>query len=102
MSNETILRFIKISQSDRWYFWRVRKFVIPRREIETHSSNMHIIPATERIMRMIKRTRIGEAVEFSDYLVRADADDGWHWISSLSRTDRGNHSRELVWAEILW
>ena len=32
-------------------------------------------------------------------LVRADGQDGWHWISSLTRTDTGDGSCEVVWVE---
>jgi hypothetical protein len=31
--------------------------------------------------------------------VRADASDGWRWISSLKRTDIGAGACELVWVE---
>ncbi|MCF6264860.1 MAG: hypothetical protein L3J24_14910 [Xanthomonadales bacterium] len=44
MSDESVLEKIKISQSGRFYRWRVKSFPIPRREIETHSANMHLIP----------------------------------------------------------
>ena len=99
MSNERVLDSIDISQSNRWYRWRTDKFPIPRREIETHSANMHLIPANKSIKSMINRTRIGDIVEFSGNLIRVDAKDGWHWLSSLSRTDNGGHSCELIWVE---
>ena len=99
MSDESILDSIDISQSNRWYRWKTDKFPIPRREIETHSANMHLIPANKEVKSMINRTRIGEIVEFSGKLVRVDAKDGWHWLSSLSRADRGGHSCELIWVE---
>ena len=50
---------------------------------------------------MINSVRRGDIVELSGNLVRVDANDGWHWISSLSRTDTGNHSCELIWIEEL-
>ncbi len=99
MSDERVLDSIDISQSNRWYRWRTDKFPIPRREIETHSANMHLIPANKSIKSMINRTRIGDIVEFSGNLIRVDAKDGWHWLSSLSRTDKGGHSCELIWVE---
>lgn len=99
MSDEKILESIKITQSRRWYFWYTRNFPIPRREIETHSSNMHIIPKNDLIAKELRRVRQGEIVEFSGYLVRVDGEGGWRWVSSLTRTDTGSNSCEVVWVE---
>lgn len=99
MSDESVLEHLKIWQSYRWYRWRTPRFPIPRREIETSSANMHLIPANDWIASIIDDVRKGDIVEISGKLVRVDADDGWHWISSLSREDVGNRSCELVWVE---
>lgn len=99
MSDESVLDLIDILQSNRWYKWWTNEFPIPRREIETHSANMHLIPESKAVKSMINRARKGDIVEFSGSLVRVDAKDGWRWISSLSRTDIGKHSCELVWVE---
>lgn len=101
MSDEAILSKIQISQSGRWYQWRTDKFPIPRREIETHSANMHIIPADDEIKYQIDQTRTGEIVTLSGYLVKVNADDGWKWQSSLTRDDIGNHACEVFWVESL-
>lgn len=99
MSDEKVLDLIDISQSNRRYRWWTDKFPIPRREIETHSANMHLVPANQSVKSMINRTRKGDIVEFSGYLIRIDMKDGWHWISSLSRDDTRNNACELVWVE---
>ena len=99
MSDESVLADIEISQSYRWYRWWTSNFPIPRREIETSSGNMHLIPSNDWIASIIDDVRKGDIVEISGKLVRVDADDGWHWISSLSREDVGNRSCELVWVE---
>lgn len=99
MSDEQVLQHIEISQSGRWYRWSTKDFPIPRREIETHSANMHMIPADEAIEDMLDDTREGQIVEFSGLLVRADADDGWHWSSSLSRDDTGAHACEVFYIQ---
>jgi hypothetical protein len=99
MSDESVLEQLKIRQAYRWYRWRTDRFPIPRREIETHSGNMHLIPADDWIASIIDDVRRGDIVELSGKLVRVDADDGWRWISSLSREDVGNRSCELIWVE---
>jgi len=99
MSDKSILEKIKISQSGRWYRWHVDSFPISRREIETHSANMHLIPADDMIKDSIDRARKGDLIKLSGYLVSVTAKDGWNWKSSLTRDDTGNHACELIWVE---
>ena len=101
MSDEAILSKVDISQSNRFYYWHVDEFPIPRRDIETQSANMHMIPATSQIEKMLKAVRPGQVVKFSGYLIEAKASDGWHWKSSLSREDTGNGACELVFVKAL-
>ena len=63
MSDEAILKDIKISQSNRFYYWRVDEFPIPRREIEMQSANMHMIPADAQIEKILKSIRPGQMVK---------------------------------------
>ena len=67
MSDEKVLEAIDISQSGRWYHWRTDNFPIPRREIETHSANMHMIPANDSVLQQLKRVREGELVSINGY-----------------------------------
>lgn len=99
MSDEAVLDKIDISQSGRWYRWRVDEFPIPRKDIETQSANMHMIPANDQVEDMLEMTKQGQIVELSGYLIRADADDGWHWQSSLTRNDIGAHACEVVYVK---
>jgi len=99
MSDSAVLDRIDISQSARFYFWRVRAFPIPEREIVESSANMHLIPADGSIERAIRRTRVGDVVSFDGWLVEADRADGGKWVSSLTRNDSGAGACELVWVE---
>jgi hypothetical protein len=99
MSDESILKMIDITQSGRWYHWQTDRFPIPRREIETHSANMHMIPATKEIEKSLNKIRKGEVVMIEGYLVRVDAKDGYYWVSSLSRSDTGAHACEVVFVK---
>lgn len=99
MSDETVYNDINIRQNNRYYHWRVKEFPIPRREIETQSANMHIIPANSSVERAIKRVQKGDIVSFRGKLVRAESADGWQWTSSLTRTDTGNGACELIYVE---
>jgi hypothetical protein len=96
MSDETVLARIDVSQSGRFYFWRTDDFPIPREEIETHSANMHMVPADKLIERQLEQVRPGQVVSIRGQLIEAQASDGWRWRSSLTRQDTGNGACELV------
>lgn len=97
MSEANVLKAITISQSNRFYFWRVDTFPIPREHIERQSANMHLVPANTAIESAIKSVRQGQVVQLSGYLIEAKATDGWRWKSSLTRNDTGNGACELVY-----
>jgi hypothetical protein len=99
MSDESVIEKIEISQSGRWYRWHTKTLPIPKREIETHSANMHMIPADDVVEDEIKRTRKGDIIELEGYLVEVKSDDGRRWKSSLTREDTGNHACEVIWVE---
>ncbi len=103
MSDSAVLAHIDIDQRHRFYYWRRldRKLSIPRREIETNSANMHIIPATDDIAKRLDAVQPGHIITLSGYLVAVYRDDGWHWRSSLTREDTGNGACELIWVETL-
>lgn len=99
MSDAEVLADIEISQSGRWYRWHADNLPIPRRELETHSTNAHLIPADARVADTLDRIRRGQVVEFEGRLVRVEGDDGWRWVSSLSRGDTGQGACELIYVE---
>jgi len=99
MSDSAVLAQIEISQSDRFYYWHVKQFPIPRREIETSSANMHMIPADAGVLRQLRGVRPGEVVHIEGFLVDASRADGWHWNTSMTRDDTGAGACELVYVE---
>ena len=102
MSDEAVLARLDISQSGRFYYWRYdNEPPIPRREIETSSANMHLIPATDAIARKLKALRPGNIVNLAGYLVEVTGEDGFQWRSSLTREDTGNGACELILVEDL-
>ena len=101
MSDESIIEQINITQSNRWYRWNTKEFPIPRREIETSSANMHMIPKNKEITKLLKKVRRGDIVEITGKLVMVTSDQGYQWRSSLTRDDTGDGACELVWVEEL-
>lgn len=101
MADPQVLARIDISQGNRWYHWRTDDFPIPRREIETHSANMHLIPADATVARALQQVEPGQRIALSGQLVRVVGDDGFHWQSSLTREDVGQGACELIWVQSL-
>jgi hypothetical protein len=101
MSDTAILKKISFSQGGRAYTWMTSVFPVPRRVIETHSANMHMIPADGDIERRLKSIRAGNMVHLKGFLVEVDTQEGWGWKSSLTREDTGGGACELIWVESL-
>jgi len=99
MSDESVLDRLKIWQSHRFYYWSARTLPVPKKEIERSSANMHPIPSSREVSTAIRRVRKGHVIEMAGALVRVDAPDGWHWVSSLQRSDSGYGACELIWVE---
>lgn len=97
MSDEAVLDKIDISQSGRWYRWRVEVFPIPQRAIETQSANMHFIPANPAVKSVLSKVKKGQLIHAEGFLIAAQTADGWHWTSSLSREDTGNGACEVFY-----
>lgn len=97
MSDSAVLEQVDISQGNRFYFWRVKEFPIPREEIERSSANMHMIPADSGIERRLDQVREGQRVRIQGWLVEARGHDGWRWRSSLTRNDTGAGACEVIY-----
>lgn len=94
-------KYITYSQSDRWYYYEYKAGIpFTSSYIISHSSNNHIIPATENILKAVKSIRKKQKVIIEGLLVNVtgtyEGQSVW-WNSSLSRTDTGAGSCELLY-----
>jgi hypothetical protein len=96
MARDEVLAGIDISQRGRFYFWRTRDFPIPQAQIIANSANMHMIPASAEVFNELKRVKVDDTVRLRGYLVNIDRNDGWHWRTSMTRTDTGAGACEVV------
>jgi hypothetical protein len=99
MKDMGLARKLDVSQGGRWfhYRWGPDGPPIPLDQIIAHSANMHMVPADAAAADSLAQVRAGDTVRLDGWLVRIDGDDGWHWQSSLSRTDSGGGACELVY-----
>lgn len=96
MQDPDVLSHIKVSQRNRWYFWSAKKLPIPRRNIELHSANIHIIAANDQVSRQLADVATDDQIRLQGDLVEVVAEDGWRWRSSLSRADTGQSACEVL------
>jgi hypothetical protein len=100
MSDQSVLDQVRISQSMRFYWFEYQMPPpLTKDEIISHSTNVHIIPATPEIAAKCKSLRTGTLIHLSGDLVEATAPGMNAWRSSLSRTDSGNGACELMWVK---
>ena len=100
MSDQSVLDQVRITQSMRFYWFEYKlPPPISKEEIISHSTNVHVIPATPEIAARCKSLRSGTLVHLSGDLVEATAPGFGSWKSSLSRTDTGNGACELMWVQ---
>ena len=99
MSDQRVLDQLSISQSGRFYWYQYRQPPIPKEQIISHSTNVHIIPSTPAIASQCKSLRAGSLIHLTGDLVEATGPGIGSWKSSLSRTDSGNGACELMWVK---
>lgn len=100
MSDSAVLTRLKISQSNRFYFYRWEDAPpLPPEEIVRSSANMHLIPASPRIRQRLEQAQPGAVVHLRGVLVDVSAKDGWSWRTSRTRLDSGAGACEVMWVE---
>lgn len=90
---------VSYGQLTRYYFWRTEATDLDLHYIQTHSANMHMIPADDNVRWALLSIWTHDRVRVRGLLVNAKRDDGFYWNSSITREDDGPGACELVWVE---
>ena len=100
MSDQLVLDRLHITQSMRFFWYEYQDPPpIPKEQIISHATNIHIIPSTPELGASCKSLRSGVLVRLSGKLIEATGPGIGTWRSSLSRTDTGNGACELLYLE---
>ena len=100
MSDNRVLRTLEITQAARFYSWMpTQTLPIARQAVIEHSANTHVIPADALVAAELRRLRVGQVVRLSGYLVSGVRDDGAYINTSLTRSDSGPGSCEVMLVE---
>lgn len=94
-------KFISYHQNNRWYFYKYKEGTpVSKEYIISHSSNNHLIPSSNYIKKAFKLIDEGKSIFIEGYLVNIIGNykgKNFWWNSSLTRTDSGNGSCELIY-----
>ncbi len=103
MSDSGVLEKLDIRQGHRIYRWTYwGQPPIPEQEIISHSCNVHLIPADQAVLDKLRSVRAGSLVRLGGLLVEASHPQGdGPWRSSLSRTDTGAGSCEIIYVKFV-
>jgi hypothetical protein len=103
LSDSAMIDQLAFSQMGRFFYWQPRKanFPLPMATLISHTTQMHMIPATNDIESRLKKLRPWQIVTASGYLVDIRSPTGFTWNTSLARTDTGDGACELFWVEAL-
>ncbi|MFC1887267.1 hypothetical protein ACFLYK_00485 [Candidatus Cloacimonadota bacterium] len=101
LTNSEYIDKLKFSQWGRFYFFKY-EYNVPFREdyIIEHSSNNHIIPATDNLKKLLFHIKTDYLIEMEGYLVDISgkiSNKPVTWKTSLKRDDTGNGSCELFY-----
>jgi hypothetical protein len=110
MADKRLISQVWVTSGGRWadftipnaknlYKYYPKKEPVRPWEIFTHVGNTHIIPASDRIRKMIGSLRRDQIVTLKGALVRVNLPDGRHWNSSMSREDMGDGGCEIMYVE---
>jgi hypothetical protein len=99
LSDNRVLKALKISQGARFYSWRpvTESLPIDLGAVTRYSANTHVIPANDAVASKLARLRLGgQVVHLTGLLVDGARDDGMTIRTSLTRTDSGAGACEFM------
>ncbi|MHB8419659.1 MAG: hypothetical protein ACYDCL_16405 [Myxococcales bacterium] len=106
VADPAVLERLSFHLSERYlsYSYSLEPGLPPLPDLASHLSNNHLIPSSEDVRRTLDRLGVGDWLSLSGRLVdvRIHDRDGklqLDWPTSLSRTDVGSGSCEVLWVE---
>jgi len=98
LAERSNLQYYACSQSDRGCFLRsLGVSPLDDSYVGSHLANIHIIPANETISRAIDAIRTYQKVTIEGFLVNVYSDGRWIWKTSVTWTDTGEGSCEVLY-----
>lgn len=97
------ITFSDFLRPDRVMIFKYDSFLVDEigtSELNTTTSNNHIITSTDELKSQLLKIEIGNVVRIKGYLVHVEGNDGSVWgPSSLTRDDTGDGACEIIYAK---
>lgn len=91
---------LRVTQRNRWYYWRAKSDALQSKVIFHNSSNHHLVPASNQVAETLYGANEGEVVVMYGYLVNIHDQEGKLLTeTSLSRIDTGAGACEIMYVE---
>lgn len=98
MSDPGVDQWINWQQGGRWYFWQwSADSPYDNQAIRSETANVHIVPGTPNLRRALLALDRGDVIALTGWLVDIDGPSGARWGTSVSRSDVGDGSCELLY-----
>lgn len=99
MSDSAVLDHFRVTQGARFFTIYPDAQAIDLREALRGATNMHLVPANDHIRDQLEAVRPGHIVYLQGSLVDISGPNGYHWNTSLTRSDTGAGACELFYVE---
>lgn len=98
MSDSKNLKYMKITQADRFYFYQYQYSIsLSTEKMMRTSANVHIIPSQSTLEKRLNNLKVGQIITLKGQLVKAHLKNGSVYVSSLSREDTGPGACEILY-----
>ncbi len=102
MSDSQVLDQFEITQSGRFFYWRLRDpahFSLSPHDLVASAGQIHAIPANGEVESQLATVRRGQILTLHGFLVDVRGPSGLRWNTSLTREDSGDGACEIMWIE---
>jgi hypothetical protein len=97
MAESANIQYFRCAQRDRGCFITAEDSPLNEWYVETHFSNIHIIPADNSILEVINTIKVNQAVYLEGFLVNVYSSGVTIWETSLTQEDTGDDSCEVLY-----
>ncbi len=91
------IHYFTCTQRDRGCYLAAEESPLNDAYVDTHFTNIHVIPADDTILKTIKTLTVNQVVYLEGFLVNVYCRGASIWETSLTRRDTGDNSCEVLY-----
>lgn len=101
MAEFEYIRYFSCTQHDRGCYLTAEESPLDDAYVDTHFTNIHVIPADETILKTIQTIKVNQVVYLEGFLVNVYCEGVRIWETSLTRKDTGDDSCEVLYVTMV-